>query len=326
MGPLRGDDRALRQGPRHRRRLARPLRRDRARGLRPRAAAQPALRVPQHRRAQDVDLARDAAPPPTEIVEVVPAGAAPPALPAAPPEPGDRVRPRRDGRDPAPVRRVRPAGRRRRPAGRSRASCRADAERIFRYALLDPAADVGRRGRRATGPRSRTSPCSPRSPAWTWRPAWPRRRGARSRPRGAPILAERLAAARGWLRVVRARSGRGSSVRRDAPAGGGRGARTGTSGRTSARSPDAAEAAPPASRRRLAGRDLRGRRGGRPARPAAPSARSTSPSWAGRTARGRAGSWPASRPTSSSHGCAAAAGRHDPARVAAADASGGGSA
>ena len=53
---LRGDDRAERQGPRHGRRLPGPLGGDRARGLRARAADQHPVRVPEHRRQEDVDL------------------------------------------------------------------------------------------------------------------------------------------------------------------------------------------------------------------------------------------------------------------------------
>ena len=53
---VRRDDRAVRQGPRDRRRVARPLRRDRPRGVRARAAAQRPVRVHQHRRQEDVDL------------------------------------------------------------------------------------------------------------------------------------------------------------------------------------------------------------------------------------------------------------------------------
>ena len=53
---LRRDDRAERQGPRDRRRIPRPLRGDRARGLRARAAAQHPVRVPEHRRQEDVHL------------------------------------------------------------------------------------------------------------------------------------------------------------------------------------------------------------------------------------------------------------------------------
>ena len=53
---VRGDHRAVREGPLDGRRLARPQRCHRPRGLRARAAAQRAVRVPQHRRPQDVDL------------------------------------------------------------------------------------------------------------------------------------------------------------------------------------------------------------------------------------------------------------------------------
>ena len=58
LGPVRRHDRGLRQGPRHGRRLARPRRRDLARGLRARAAAQRRLRVPEHRRPEDEHVAR----------------------------------------------------------------------------------------------------------------------------------------------------------------------------------------------------------------------------------------------------------------------------
>ena len=54
--PVRRHDRAQRQGPGDRRRVARPVERDRPRGLRARAAAQLPVRVPEHRRPQDVDL------------------------------------------------------------------------------------------------------------------------------------------------------------------------------------------------------------------------------------------------------------------------------
>ncbi len=125
---LRGDDRAGRQGPLDRRRVARPERRDRARGVRARAAAQRPVRVPQHRRQEDVDVqgprrgrAHDR--------RGRAAGAAPLPVPASPPEPGDRVRAGRHRRGPAPVRRVRPVRRRdRRPRGqgRDRAGLRGD--------------------------------------------------------------------------------------------------------------------------------------------------------------------------------------------------------
>ena len=54
VGAVRRDDRARRQGPGDGGRLARPLGRHRARGVRQRAAAQRAIRVPQHPRPEDV--------------------------------------------------------------------------------------------------------------------------------------------------------------------------------------------------------------------------------------------------------------------------------
>ncbi len=81
VGPLRRDHRARRQGPLDQGWLAGPIRRDRARGVRQRAAAQRALRVPEHRRQEDVDLQG-----PRRIGDADrrgdPAGAAAPPLPA----------------------------------------------------------------------------------------------------------------------------------------------------------------------------------------------------------------------------------------------------
>ena len=99
-------------------------RRDRPRGLRARAAAQRAVRVPQHRRQEDVDVqgSRRGGPPDRRGH---PARAAAVPVPPATPEPGDRVRPGRHRRDPAPVRRVRPVRRRDgRPRGQGRAAAR----------------------------------------------------------------------------------------------------------------------------------------------------------------------------------------------------------
>ena len=89
---VRRDDRAVRQGSLDRRRIARPGRRDRPRGLRARAAAQRPVRVPEHRRQEDVDLEGPRRGGPRDRRRR-PARAAPlPVHPAAP-EPGDRVRP-----------------------------------------------------------------------------------------------------------------------------------------------------------------------------------------------------------------------------------------
>ncbi len=121
---VRRDHRAVRQGPLDRGRVARPERRHRPRDLRARAAAQRAVRVPQHRRQEDVDLqgawrrgAHDR--------RGDPAGAAPVPVPAPEAEPRHRVRPRRHRPDPAPLRRVRQVRRRDRwPRGQGRAAAR----------------------------------------------------------------------------------------------------------------------------------------------------------------------------------------------------------
>ena len=69
---LRGDHRAGRQGPVDGRWLARPERRDRPRGVRARAAAQRPVRVPQHRRQEDVDAPRVVGAAAHTIAEVIP--------------------------------------------------------------------------------------------------------------------------------------------------------------------------------------------------------------------------------------------------------------
>ena len=140
---VRRDHRAVRQGPLDGRRLARPERRDRARGVRARAAAQRPVRVPEHRRQEDVDLegprrrrAHDR--------RGHPARAAPLPVPAPAAEPGHRVRPGRDRRHPAPVRRVRPV---RRGDGRPRGQGRAAARLRGDVPLLAARSGRRRRGR-----------------------------------------------------------------------------------------------------------------------------------------------------------------------------------
>ena len=92
------------------------------RGLRARAAAQRPLRVPEHRRPQDVAPRRGAGAAAHEIADVLPPELLRFLFLRHTPEPGDRVRPRRR-HDPAPVRRVRPDRRRdRRPARSGRAA------------------------------------------------------------------------------------------------------------------------------------------------------------------------------------------------------------
>ena len=70
--PLRGDDRAVRQGPRHGRRLARSVGRDRPRGLRPRAARSTSPTSSSTSAGARCRPRRDGAPRPTQIVEVLP--------------------------------------------------------------------------------------------------------------------------------------------------------------------------------------------------------------------------------------------------------------
>ncbi len=93
-----------------------------------------------------------------EIVRGRPARAAPPALPASAAADRDRVRPGRHGRDPAPVRRVRPAGRR---DGRAARPGRAAGRPRERLPLL--AARSGRRrgGRRRGVPAGLRPPGAP---------------------------------------------------------------------------------------------------------------------------------------------------------------------
>ena len=80
--------------------------RDRARGLRARAAAQRPVRVPQHRRQEDVDVQGPRRGGPSDR-RGRPAGAAPLPVPAAATQPRHRLRSGWDGPDPAPLRRVR---------------------------------------------------------------------------------------------------------------------------------------------------------------------------------------------------------------------------
>ena len=215
---VRRDDRAVRQGPVDRRRLARPLGRDRARGVRARAAAQRALRVPEHRRQEDVDVEGSRRRAHT-IAEVVP----PEQLrflflrPNA--QSRHRLRPRRHRPDPAPVRRVRQV--RGRDAGREvRGELPPGYEATFRYSLLDPDADVAAEAA-ASGRPSAISRCWSRYPAWT-SPSGRREKGSALTERELAILDERGAAARAGS----------TAMRRSAPiagaggaAGRGRGAR-----------------------------------------------------------------------------------------------------
>ena len=131
----------LRQGPLDRGRVARPLRRDRPRGLRARAAAQRPVRVHQHRRQEDVDLEGPRRGGPRDRRRD-PARAAPLLLPPPQAEPRGRLRPDRDRRGAAASSTSSTDSRRRRRARRSGARSPPGFENTFRYSLLDANADV----------------------------------------------------------------------------------------------------------------------------------------------------------------------------------------
>ncbi len=212
--PLRGDDRAVRQGPLDRRRLARPLRRDRPRGLRARAAAQRPVRVPQHRRPEDVHLQGPRRRRPTSSPRSCPPEQL--RLLFLRPRPNSAIEFDPEGTDAIPrlfdefdKLAAATAGRevKGEPAGRP--------ESIFRYSLLDP--DAGRRGRGGRLP-GRLQPPRPARPDPRRRPRRAGRGGegqpAHRRARRT-ILDERVAAARALARRPTRRSAPGSTVRRD---------------------------------------------------------------------------------------------------------------
>ena len=286
VAPVRRHDRAQRQGPRDGRRVARPIGRHRARGLRVRAAAQLPVRVPQHRRQEDVDVeGTGRGRPPVHRDRA--AGAD--ALPVRPAATGERhrLRPRGHRRGPAPVRRVRPARRRHRgPRGQGRGpvGLRLD------LPLLAARPGCGRgAGRGRVPPRVR----APRAP----------RPGARRRRRGAGRGGEGLAADRrrgGGVRGPRSPPSAAGSRRTPPSVRGSRSAgtrcrsRSTSCARSSAGSCARWPRPPTATRRRPASS---GRRRSSPSRPTTRSTRrprstrSTSPSSDARTARGPAGSW-----------------------------------
>ena len=296
---VRRDDRAVRQGPLDRRRVARPLRRDRPRGLRARAAAQRPVRVPQHRRQEDVDLEGPRRGRPRDR-RGDPARAAPVPLPPPAAEPRDRVRPGGHRRDPAPVRRVRPVRRRDRRHARSRARSPPGYESDV--PLLAARPRRRRRGRGGRVPAGVRPPRAARSRSRTSTSARGsrRRRGARSttRERDDPRRADRRGPRAGSTAYAPER--RGIAVRRDGAARRGRAALDDDQRRVPrARSPTrprATRADRPATRGRTAifatAADARPRREGRR------SPRSTSRSSAGRTGRVRAGCSRASTRTS----------------------------
>ena len=174
--PVRGHDRAVRQGPLDRRRQPRPERRDRPRGLRARGADQRAVRVPEHRRPQDVHLQGPRRGRPQDRRRRA-AGPAALPVPPAPAEQRHRVRPRRDRCDPAPLRRVRP-GRRcdGGPRGQGHA-CRRPRSGSSGTRSWRPIRPRWPPRRRRSGWRSPTSRSSSSSPWWTCRRPRPSREG-----------------------------------------------------------------------------------------------------------------------------------------------------
>ena len=301
--PVRGDHRAVRQGPLDGRRLARSLRRHRPRGLRARAAAQRALRVPEHRRPEDVDLEgpRRGRPPDRRGR---PPGAAPAALPAAPtaiarssstPRGPTRSRASSTSSTSSPTRR---------PAARSRAPCRRRPSGSSPTPRCRPIRPSSPSGRAPSGCRSRTSPGSSSRTAWT--SAAVAAADKRAAPR-APVETEhpRRAGRRGagLARDLRARDGPGAAGRAD-PAAGRRRARrrpAGVPGRPRRRRAGAARRRPTTAdwqdlifrRPRSPGRRTRrGRLEPRGLRRDLPA-----PSTACRRDRGPGGSWPPSPAT-----------------------------
>ncbi|MCK7475694.1 MAG: hypothetical protein MZV49_24435 [Rhodopseudomonas palustris] len=271
--PLRRDDRALRQGPRHGGRLAATAPTRIAREVFDR---EPPLNLPTSSSTSAgarCRTSKGAGAAAHEIGRGPAAGAAALPVPAATaPNQAIEFDPEGTDADPAPVRRARPARRRRRRARRYRGELPPDPS-ASSATSCSTRTRTPPRPPQPTGPPSATSPSSPRSPASTSPPAWPRRRalpltrrrGSRPSPSASP---PRAPGSRPTPRTER-----GRRVRRDAlPAEADR-----PSARTSASSCSglaiAAERERPRRRRRLAGRSSSGwpaRRGARGRR--APSA------------------------------------------------------
>ena len=304
---VRGDHRAERQGPRDGRRLARPVRRDRPRGVRARAAAQRPVRVPQHRRQEDVDLegprrrrAHDR--------RGRPARAAP--LPVPAPRPNHAIDFDPEGTDQIPrlfdeFDKFAAA-----TAGREvKGELPPGYEATFRYSLLDPDGRRRRRGGRVPAARSRHLAMLIQIPGVDVVGRVEAEKGSALTDRERAILDERRAvAARAWLETYAPESARLTDPARRGPA-----RRPPSSTRTSARSSAAlaerAEREEPASGDAWQAADLRGRDRRRGCRAGERSRRSTARSSAGRTVRARAGCWPASiRPSSDRPARAAEAG------------------
>ena len=289
--PVRRHDRAQRQGPRDRRRVARPVGRDRPRGLRARAAAQLPLRVPQHRRQARCRPPRAWARPPTRS----PRSCRRSRRGSCSSGRGRRARSTSTPRGPTRSRACSTSSTGwapRPPAARSRASCPSGYDSIFRYSLLDPAADV-------------------EQAAGAFRPAFAhlallvqvpgvdvharvvaRRRGRPLTEAEAAELEVRLAAVGRWLEAYAPERAR-IEIRRDALPVEADQLRPEQRGFLRALA-EAAHGDAPGDGRAVAGGDLRRRRGPRPRRQGRVQWRSTSRSSAGRTGRVRAGCWRAS--------------------------------
>ena len=203
---LRRDHRTRRQGPLDRRRVARPERRHRPRGVRARAAAQRPVRVPQHRRQEDVDLQGTGAPPPTRSPRSSRRSSSDSCS-------CGRGRTRRSSSIRTGPTRCRAcstsstSSRRRRPVVRSRARSRPGTRRRSGTRCSTRTRTLRPR-RRCSGRHSRISRCSTRSRVSTWRPGSRRRRAAQLTEQEVAILRERVAAAHAWLKAYAPESAR----------------------------------------------------------------------------------------------------------------------
>ena len=199
MVALRRHDRAVRQGPLDGRRVARPLRRDRPRGLRARAAAQRSVRVPEHRRQEDVDLqgARRSGPRDrgcrSNRSSFDSCSSARSRTTPSTSTPRARTRSRASSTSST-------ASRTPRPASEVKRRDAPGFESTFRYSLLDPAADVRPR-RPGSGRPSRHLALLLQVPNVDVAERVGAEKGSRLDEREQRILDERIDAARGWLAV-----------------------------------------------------------------------------------------------------------------------------
>ena len=210
---VRGDDRAVRQGPLDRRRVARPLRRDRPRGLRTRAAAQRPVRVHQHRRQEDVDVQGSRRRRPRDRRRD-PARAAPLLLPPPEAEPRASTSTRTA---PTPSRGCTTSSTDSpppRPGARSGArSPRATRRRSGTRCSIRTR--TSQRRPRCSGRRSPTSRCFSRSRTSMSRARVEAEKGSPLNEREEQILDERIRAARRWLETYAPERAR-LTIRRDA--------------------------------------------------------------------------------------------------------------